>query len=43
MTGVMACCSILSFSILMVGNKIIQYKAKTEDVKEETAEMISTL
>lgn len=43
MTGVMCCCSLSSFSVLMIGNTIIRYKAKKEDIKEETAEMISTL
>jgi len=43
MTGVMACCALASFSILMIGSKIIYYRASTEEVEEETAEMISTL
>jgi len=43
MTGVMACCALTSFSILMIGSKIIYYRATTEEVEEETAEMISTL
>jgi MFS transporter, DHA1 family, multidrug resistance protein len=43
MTGVMACCALTSFSILMIGSKIIYYRASTEEVEEETAEMISTL
>jgi DHA1 family bicyclomycin/chloramphenicol resistance-like MFS transporter len=42
MTGVMASCSVLSFSILLLGRKIIRYKAKMADVKDETVEMIST-
>ena len=43
MTGVMACCALTSFSILMIGSKIIYYRATTEEIEEETAEMISTL
>jgi len=43
MTGVMACCAAGAFSILMIGHTIIRYKAKPEDIKEETAEMASTL
>ena len=40
MTGVMAACSITSFCILMIGGKIIRYKATPEEVKEETVDMI---
>lgn len=40
MTGGMACCAILSFCILMVGGKIIRYKASLEEVEEETVDMI---
>ncbi|MEO5893991.1 MAG: multidrug effflux MFS transporter [Ferruginibacter sp.] len=36
MTGVMACCSISSFCILMIGGKIIRYKATLKEVEEET-------
>jgi DHA1 family bicyclomycin/chloramphenicol resistance-like MFS transporter len=43
MTGVMACCALTSFSILMMGTKIIYYRASAEKVEEETAEMINTL
>jgi len=43
MTGVMACCATGAFFVLLLGNKIIRYKAKPEDIKEETAEMVSTL
>jgi DHA1 family bicyclomycin/chloramphenicol resistance-like MFS transporter len=42
MTGVMACCAVLSFSILLIGRKIICVKARMEDVQEETAEMLIT-
>ncbi len=42
MTGVMACCALLSFSILMIGSRIIRYRASTEEVEEESVEMIST-
>ena len=40
MTGVMAACSITSFCLLMIGGKIIRYKATPEEVKEETVDMI---
>jgi MFS transporter, DHA1 family, multidrug resistance protein len=42
MTGVMACCALSSFSILMIGRKIIRYKTTIEEVEEQSAEMIST-
>jgi MFS transporter, DHA1 family, multidrug resistance protein len=42
MTGVMAICAIMSFSILLVGRRIIQYKTSILEVEEQTAEMIST-
>ena len=41
MTGVMSCCAFSSFCILLVGTRIIRYKARLEDVKEECVEMIS--
>ena len=40
MTGVMAACSITSFCILMIGGKIIRYKATPEEVEEKTVDMI---
>jgi DHA1 family bicyclomycin/chloramphenicol resistance-like MFS transporter len=40
MTGVMAACAITSFCILMIGGKIIRYKASLEEVEEETVDMI---
>jgi len=40
MTGVMAGCAITSFSILMIGGKIIRYKATLAEVEEETVDMI---
>ena len=40
MMGVMAACSITSFCILMIGGKIIRYKATPEEVEEETVDMI---
>ena len=40
MTGIMACCAIAGFSILMIGGKIIKYKANIKEVEEETVEMI---
>ena len=41
MTGVMSCCAFSSFCILLIGTRIIRYKARMEDVKEECVEMIS--
>ena len=40
MTGVMACCALSSFTILMVGSRIIRYKASKELVAEESVDMI---
>jgi DHA1 family bicyclomycin/chloramphenicol resistance-like MFS transporter len=42
MTGIMAVCAISSFTVLMVGTRIIKYKTSILDVEEQTAEMIST-
>ena len=42
MTGVMAGCAILSFTVLMLGRKTMQHKTTELEVKEESAEMIST-
>jgi len=42
MTGVMACCAIVSFSILTIGSKTVRYHATLRQIKEETAEMIIT-
>jgi DHA1 family bicyclomycin/chloramphenicol resistance-like MFS transporter len=41
MTGVMACCAIASFSILMIGRRIIYYTASVKG--KESAEIINTL
>jgi len=41
MTGVMACCSMVSFGILMIGGRIIRYKASMEETQEEAVEMIT--
>jgi DHA1 family bicyclomycin/chloramphenicol resistance-like MFS transporter len=43
MSGVMASCALVSFCILLMGRRIIRYRANNEDVKEETAEMLTTL
>lgn len=43
MTAVMACCATGAFLILMLGHTIIRYKAKREDILEETNEMTSTM
>lgn len=42
MTGVMASCAITSFTVLMVGHRIIRYRASIAEVEEQSAEMIST-
>jgi len=41
MTGVMACCAVLSFLIVMIGNRIIRFRASMSVVEEQSAEMIS--
>ena len=43
MTGVMAACALTSCCILLIGNRIIQYRARAEDVKEECVEMLEKL
>lgn len=40
MTGVMAACAMSSFTILMLGSRIIRYRASVEEVEEQSAEMI---
>jgi DHA1 family bicyclomycin/chloramphenicol resistance-like MFS transporter len=40
MMAIMACCSLLGLIILLFGRKAIQYKAKNEDVQEQTFELI---
>lgn len=42
MTGVMAACAILSFTVLMVGSRSAQYKASRMKAEEQAADMIST-
>lgn len=42
MTGVMACCATLSFIIVMVGHRIIRYRASMAAVEEQSADMISS-
>ena len=42
MTGVMACCAAASFSILLIGRRIIRYRASVEAVEEQTAELMTT-
>ncbi|MCW3089664.1 MAG: drug resistance transporter, Bcr/CflA subfamily [Ferruginibacter sp.] len=39
MTGVMLCCSTVSFCILMIGKRIIRYRAHLRKVEEETVNM----
>lgn len=41
MTGVMACCALSAFLVLMLGKRIISYKAKLEDVEMESVDMIT--
>lgn len=41
MTGTMALCSFTSMSLLFIGNRIVSYKARLDDVKEEAIENIS--
>jgi DHA1 family bicyclomycin/chloramphenicol resistance-like MFS transporter len=43
MMGVMACCSVVAFSVFSLGRKIIVQRATTVAVDEEDVEMISTL
>ena len=42
MTGVMACCATLSFIIVMVGHRIIRFRASMAAVEEQSADMISS-
>jgi DHA1 family bicyclomycin/chloramphenicol resistance-like MFS transporter len=41
MAGVMACCALLSFIVLLLGRKVI-YRTNVESVQEESAEMMIT-
>lgn len=42
MTGVMACCAALSFIIVMIGHRIIRYRASMSAVEEQSADMLSS-
>ena len=42
MTGVMALCASTSFTILMVGSRVIRYGASAAAIEEQSAEMITT-
>ncbi|MDB5246454.1 MAG: multidrug effflux transporter [Segetibacter sp.] len=42
MTGVMACCAIISFSIVMIGGRIIRNRPTVKETQEESAEMMIT-
>ncbi|MEO6328995.1 MAG: multidrug effflux MFS transporter [Ginsengibacter sp.] len=42
MTAVMACCALLSFTVLLLGRSVIRYKSTAMEVEEEIVEMIST-
>jgi len=41
MTAVMVCCAGLSFCVLMMGRRMIRYRASIANVQEEAAEMVS--
>jgi MFS transporter, DHA1 family, multidrug resistance protein len=41
MTSMMCGCVLASLSVLLIGGRIIRYKARIADVKDETVEMIS--
>lgn len=41
MTGVMMGCALTALSILLMGRRVIRYRAREADRKEETAEMIN--
>jgi DHA1 family bicyclomycin/chloramphenicol resistance-like MFS transporter len=43
MAGVMACCSIMAFSLYSLGRKFIIQPAGKEIIEEEDVEMMSTL
>ena len=42
MTIVMACCALLSFTIVMIGGRIVRNKTTIEETQEESAEMMVT-
>jgi hypothetical protein len=42
MTGVMASCALISFSIVIIGGRIITRKPSIEATQEESAEMAIT-
>ncbi|GEO11426.1 hypothetical protein SAE01_39220 [Segetibacter aerophilus] len=42
MTGVMACCALTAFMILVVGGRIIRSKMSVEQAQQESAEMLVT-
>ena len=42
MATVMAGCALVSFTILMIGSKIIRNQVTAEEAQEETAEMVIT-
>lgn len=43
MSGMMCACAVTSFIFLMVGSRIISFKASIEEVEEETCEMIKSV
>jgi len=42
MAGVMACCALVSFTILMAGSRIVRYRASLAQVEEQEADMIGS-
>jgi MFS transporter, DHA1 family, multidrug resistance protein len=42
MTGVMACCAVLSFTILTIGHKMIVRRNSVEEAEEESVDMVTT-
>jgi DHA1 family bicyclomycin/chloramphenicol resistance-like MFS transporter len=40
MTGIMAACSVLGLTILLIGRKRVDYKARNEDVEQQCLELI---
>jgi DHA1 family bicyclomycin/chloramphenicol resistance-like MFS transporter len=42
MAGIMALCAITSFCVLMLGRRVIKYKASLNEAQQEIVEMIST-
>ncbi len=43
MTAVMAICAVGGFSALMVGSRVVRYRASLQEAEEECSEMMKTL